>query len=95
MQAATTASRDIGKDGVTRITKGIRNLCWKPRMIISSNKEENRHAEQLKLLVINQNYLSSNSLDNRDHLLTVVISSVSQIALFRVYQPVSTKPSKS
>lgn len=92
MPAATTASMDIGKAGETRIIKGTCKLCRNPSMTISSNKQEKRHIEQLKLLVINQNYLGSNTLDNRDHL-SIVIFSVSQIAIFRVYQTVSAKPS--
>lgn len=64
-------------------------------MTTSNNKWEKRHIEQLKLLVISQSDLGSNTTDNRGHLLTVVISSVSKITIFRVYQPVLTKPNKS
>ena len=94
MTAATIASTDIGKASETRIIKGMCKLCRNPSITISSNKQEKRHTEQLKLLVINQSDLGSNTLDNRDHLLIVLVSSVSQIAIFRVYQPVS-KPNKS
>lgn len=91
MPAATTASTDIGKASETRIITGMCKLCRNPSMSISTNKQEKRlklSLEQLKLLLINQNDLGSNSLDSRDNLLITVISPVSQIAIFRVYQSI-------
>lgn len=88
MPAATTASMGIGKASETRITKRMCKLCRTPNMLISTNKQEKRlklSLEQLKLPLINQNNLGSNCLDSRDNLLIVVISSVSQIAIFRIY----------
>lgn len=78
MAAATTASMDIGKASETRITKGMCKLCSISIMTISTNKQEKKLSlEQLKLPLINQNNLCSNSLDSRDNLLIVAISSVS------------------
>lgn len=60
MPAATTASTDIGKASVTRITKGMCKLSRIPSVTISTNKQEKRQKlslELLKLLLINQNNL--------------------------------------
>lgn len=82
------------RTGQTRRAKGVCQLCRISSITISRNRQKRRLIEQLKLPVIDQKDLSWNTSDNRDPLLSSVISSVSQIVIFKVYQLVLTQPHK-